>query len=200
MQNRGRLTEWNEERGFGFVTSLDDSSRAFVHISAFPRDMRRPRALDLLTYQTRHDDRGRLQAIDVRFMTQVRSRDATPSLAATRHEVPMWIPLAVLAVVLLGTLVFSIGLAAGLFVGYVVMSATTFVAYAMDKSSAQAGRFRTQESALHLLEIAGGWPGALIAQRLLRHKTKKQPFQIVFWACAALNVIGVIAIALSSRS
>jgi uncharacterized membrane protein YsdA (DUF1294 family) len=40
---------------------------------------------------------------------------------------------------------------------------------------------------LHLFALAGGWPGALIAQRLLRHKTKKQSFQVVFWATVALN-------------
>jgi len=33
----------------------------------------------------------------------------------------------------------------------------------------------------------GGWPGALVAQQKLRHKTKKQPFRTVFWATVVMN-------------
>lgn len=113
-------------------------------------------------------------------------------------EIPLWPSLGALVLVLIGAFEMNRGLASGLVVGYVVMSAVTFLAYAADKSAAQAGRFRTQESALHLLEIVGGWPGALIAQRLLRHKTRKQSFQIAYWTCVALNMIGVIFITVNS--
>ena len=37
------------------------------------------------------------------------------------------------------------------------------------------------EAQLHLLELLGGWPGALLAQRRLRHKCSKRSYQIVFW-------------------
>lgn len=59
--------------------------------------------------------------------------------------------------------------------------------YALDKSAAKAGSFRTQESTLHLLALVGGWPGAMIAQQTLRHKTKKQSFRAVFWMTVLLN-------------
>lgn len=67
----------------------------------------------------------------------------------------------------------------------------TFVTYAMDKSAAQSGRWRTPEKHLHLLSLAGGWPGAWCAQQWLRHKSSKQDFRAVYWAtvvvhCAAL--------------
>ena len=74
MRKRGRITEWNDERGFGFVTALDDESRAFVHISAFPSALRRPMALDLISYETTHDDRGRLQAMSVQFLLPSRTK------------------------------------------------------------------------------------------------------------------------------
>ena len=48
-----------------------------------------------------------------------------------------------------------------------------------------------QVDALHLLGIIGGWPGALLAQRLLRHKNSKQSFQVVFWITVLLNCAGV---------
>ncbi|PKO61660.1 MAG: DUF1294 domain-containing protein, partial [Betaproteobacteria bacterium HGW-Betaproteobacteria-17] len=48
-------------------------------------------------------------------------------------------------------------------------------------------RWRTQESTLHLFALAGGWPGALAAQKLLRHKSSKPSFQFVFWVTVILN-------------
>ena len=56
----------------------------------------------------------------------------------------------------------------------------TFVTYAMDKSAAQSGRWRTSEKHLHLLSLAGGWPGAWCAQQWLRHKSSKQEFRAVY--------------------
>ena len=70
---------------------------------------------------------------------------------------------------------------------YFVVSLLTFVIYALDKSAAKKGAWRTQESTLHLLSLAGGWPGALIAQHKLRHKSKKQSFRLVFWVTVFLN-------------
>jgi uncharacterized membrane protein YsdA (DUF1294 family)/cold shock CspA family protein len=198
---RGRLTEWNDERGFGFVTSLDDESRAFVHVSEFPHESRRPQILDLITYETRHDDRGRLQARDVQFLAPVRSAYSASLPSSSRisagRELPLAIPFVALCAVILIGLIVRTSVAAWFLLGYVVMSLVTFAAYAADKSAAARGRFRTQESALHLLELAGGWPGALIAQRVLRHKTKKQSYQIAFWVCVALN-LGALAFALST--
>jgi uncharacterized membrane protein YsdA (DUF1294 family) len=66
-------------------------------------------------------------------------------------------------------------------------SLLTFIMYAWDKSAAKSGEWRTQESTLHLMSLAGGWPGALIAQQKLRHKTKKQSFRLVFWVTVLLN-------------
>ena len=70
---------------------------------------------------------------------------------------------------------------------YLGASAATFAAYARDKSAARNGRWRVQERTLHGLALVGGWPGAVVAQRFLRHKSQKQSFQVVFWATVALN-------------
>jgi hypothetical protein len=37
----------------------------------------------------------------------------------------------------------------------------------------------------------GGWPGALVAQETLRHKSKKASFRIVFWATVLINCAGL---------
>jgi uncharacterized membrane protein YsdA (DUF1294 family) len=62
-----------------------------------------------------------------------------------------------------------------------VVNALTYWTYARDKQRAQAGEWRVSEARLHLLELLGGWPGALLAQRRLRHKCSKGSFQFVFW-------------------
>lgn len=69
-----------------------------------------------------------------------------------------------------------------------ILSAITYVVYALDKHAAQTGRWRTQETTLHLLELLGGWPGAWVAQQTLRHKSRKPGYRVVFWTMVVLHV------------
>jgi uncharacterized membrane protein YsdA (DUF1294 family) len=71
--------------------------------------------------------------------------------------------------------------------GSLLMSALAFIAYALDKSAAKNNRWRTPERTLHWLALLGGWPGALLAQRVLRHKSKKTAFLLVFWLTVLIN-------------
>ena len=79
---------------------------------------------------------------------------------------------------------------------YLVASAVCFVAYAIDKSAAVAGRRRISERMLLLLGFACGWPGAVVAQQTLRHKTQKVSFRSAFRGSVALNI--AVFVALSS--
>ena len=79
---------------------------------------------------------------------------------------------------------------------YLVASLVCFMAYTFDKSAARAGRWRISENTLLLLGLLGGWPGAIVAQQLLRHKTAKKPFQRAFWATVVLNVAVFVALSL----
>jgi cold shock CspA family protein len=67
MEQQGRLTQWNDARGFGFITPLSDGPRIFVHISQFQQRNRRPCLNDQLTYSIGRDEQGRLRAKEVRY-------------------------------------------------------------------------------------------------------------------------------------
>ena len=71
---------------------------------------------------------------------------------------------------------------------YAGASALCFAFYAIDKSAARAGRERISESMLLSLGVVGGWPGAIVAQQLFRHKTAKRSFRIRFWISVIANV------------
>lgn len=77
--------------------------------------------------------------------------------------------------------------AAWLIGGWLLLCGVTALAYARDKRAARQAGPRTPEHVLQWLALAGGWPGALLAQRALRHKTRKRSFQFAFWACVVLH-------------
>lgn len=71
---------------------------------------------------------------------------------------------------------------------YVAASIVCFAMYALDQAAAKAGRWRTSENMLLMLGLACGWPGAMVAQTLLRHKANKPSFKMRFWATVVLNI------------
>lgn len=78
---------------------------------------------------------------------------------------------------------------------YAVLSVVTFVVFAHDKRAAKRGRRRVPERTLHALELACGWPGAILAMRLLRHKSAKRPYRAVLMAIITIHVIAWGALA-----
>ena len=86
-------------------------------------------------------------------------------------------------------------MAVAIYLGVVaVMSVVCFIAYGLDKRRAMLDGPRISERSLHWLEFCGGWPGAIVAQRQFRHKTRKLSFQLVFWLVVALHV-GLVGVA-----
>lgn len=75
------------------------------------------------------------------------------------------------------------------FVAYLTLSIVTIAAYALDKSAARRGSRRIPESTLHVIALAGGWPGAMYAQQALHHKTVKRSFRRVFRATIVGNCL-----------
>ena len=75
-----------------------------------------------------------------------------------------------------------------------VLSLVAFVFYGFDKRRARTDGRRVPEKTLHLLALLGGWPGALMGQRVFRHKTQKLSYRIVFWLCVMLHMVIVAGV------
>lgn len=75
---------------------------------------------------------------------------------------------------------------------FLLAGVITYALYAKDKAAAMVGSWRVSENTLHIAALLFGWPGALIAQKRLRHKTKKQSFRIFFWMTVLIN-LGCVA-------
>ena len=184
MRYQGRITRWNDDRGFGFITPNGGGDDLFMHVRALTGWRVRPAGGELVTYGKAADARGRPCAVDVRRV------DMRPARAAVRSTSPghgVWWLLGGFLAALVGAVVLGrlpqIVLAACL-----AMSVLTLAMYGLDKSAAKQGKWRTPEQTLHLLALAGGWPGALVAQQQLRHKSSKASFQRVFWVTVIVNV------------
>jgi uncharacterized membrane protein YsdA (DUF1294 family) len=78
----------------------------------------------------------------------------------------------------------------------VLINALAFGLFALDKRRAEARARRIPERTLLLAALAGGTPGAMAAQQLLRHKTRKQPFRTWLWLIWAVQAAGLAAFAL----
>lgn len=196
----GVLSRWNDDRGFGFIKPDDGGEKLFVHVSAFGPLERRPLAGDRVRFTAETDERGRTQAVaaDIEGVARAAAMPRSDGLARAeegRRGPQAWTVLDVLSigtlvtVLLLGLLVWE--MPSWVLVLYGGMSAAAGLLYWSDKRNATTGGWRTPESTLHVVALAGGWPGAIIAQRWLRHKTLKSSFRIVFWSTVALNLLAL---------
>ncbi len=110
-----------------------------------------------------------------------------PAVPLHRFDAPSAVMLAAFATAY-ASVAFIRGLPLWTHLLYAGASLLCFALYAADKGAARAGRDRISESTLLSLGLVGGWPGAIVAQQALRHKTVKRAFRIRFWLSVAANV------------
>ncbi|WP_278959575.1 DUF1294 domain-containing protein [Aquipseudomonas alcaligenes] len=208
MERRGVLKSWNDGKGFGFIQPEGGGEPLFVHISAMRGDSR-PQVGDNVLYVAGRDAQGRPRAQHMRHAGLSLDRPAirrkpvaarqpaggNPPKSSRRADAARIRDLPLKLLILAGLCLLPAWgslalLAQGVWWGalaYPLVSLFSFCQYWLDKQHAQKGRWRTPENSLHIAELAGGWPGALLAQQVFRHKTRKASFQLVFWAIVALH-------------
>lgn len=193
MKYKGKITRWNDDKGFGFVEPNGGGDLVFVHIKAFVGKPRRPADGDSVVYEKKQQKDGRFRAVNIHYASETQ-----PPRQITGHSRQLGRTVTWLFGGFLILATFTGRLQLEILAGYVVVSLITFLAYAWDKSAARNQRWRTRESSLHLLALCGGWPGAFYAQNRLRHKFKKAPFLRLFWLTVALN-LGAFSWLMSDR-
>ena len=187
MRYVGRITDWNDEKGYGFVAPNGGGDRAFVHIKAFERVSRRPVGGQLISYELATDEQGRFKAAGIRFVALRPKKDVSSNRAAWPRKV-----IGAAFLVLLALAWLSSRMPLAVLLAYAGASLVALVLYGADKSAAENNRWRTPESTLHVVALLGGWPGALIAQGIFRHKSKKAEFQTIFWTTVVLNCAALL--------
>lgn len=194
MRLQGRLSDWDDKRGFGYITPNGGGERAWMHISAWQGRGSRPANGDQLTYQVKTNPKGRPTAEAVKpARSTARPRNSVHKGQPGKGS-QAWRILIGLFVLSAQVSVGALSLLPWWLVGAALASsALTWAAYGLDKRAAQQDQRRTPEATLQLLGLLGGWPGALIAQGQFRHKTAKFSFQAQFWVCVVVNVLAVLA-------
>ncbi len=234
MRVEGKVIQWDDAKGYGFIAPSAGGSKIFVHARAFGLRSRRPFVGERVSYEVGLDGQGKSRAMNVRSLEPKpapagpapggggthgagaagaarsgagraaggaaagragpagpRAAGAAPAAgnagSSTASNAELWLIPVFASLVLLTHLAWPLPHA--LWGVYMAMSLATFIVYALDKRAAKLGQWRVKENTLHGLALLCGWPGALLAQHLLRHKSAKPSFRRFFWLSTALNIL-----------
>lgn len=186
MRQDGKLIQWDQAKGYGFIAPAAGGPKLFVHIKAFGPRAAPPSVGESLNFDIGADAQGKPRALKVR-----NAAVPSPVPPKLRHRngqlwlVPVFAAFYLFVQVRWPLPPFVWGT-------YMAMSLATFIVYFGDKRAARLGQARVSETTLHGLALACGWPGALLAQQLLRHKTASPSFLTRFWLTVAVNVLAFI--------
>ena len=197
-EQNGILVNWDDARGFGFIEPDLGGPQVFVHAKAFVGiggrgALGRPEVGMRLRFVVESTPDGKKRAQRVSILKVVRQRRSAYPSGSAQWGTASYFALLGFALIYLfvGALWAVPNWVAGWYAGW---SLICFLAYAWDKAAARSDRRRTPEDTLHGLALIGGWPGALVAQQVLRHKSAKTAFRRLFWLTVLLNVVAFVGL------
>ena len=145
---KGKITSWNEGKGFGFITPNEGDKQIFVHIKAFNNRKKIPAINQVVTFTLSTDKQGRACAEKVTRAGEVLSKKTKKGSSSFAVFVP------IIFAVFVGVSALTNNIEFLIFPFYLAISLFTFILYAVDKSAAKKGAWRTQESTLHLFSFS----------------------------------------------
>jgi uncharacterized membrane protein YsdA (DUF1294 family)/cold shock CspA family protein len=192
MRKQGRLKSWNDKKGFGFIANPSGGADTFIHISAFKKRNVRPVINQTIIFTPSKDEQGRPRATLAElkdFNNFVSVKTASVNFAMGFKAKLLIAGSAGFMMIVLALVLFN---RLPLFVLYLysILSIVSIAFYQIDKFAAQQGHWRTTEKFLQLLSLIGGWPGAIVMQQLLKHKSKKLSFRLKHFVMVAINLLG----------
>ncbi|QDZ26600.1 cold shock and DUF1294 domain-containing protein [Noviherbaspirillum sp. UKPF54] len=189
MRFQGTLTKWNDERGFGFIRPDGGRQDVFVNIKSFPKGHDRPTDGARLSFEVVAEKDGKKRATSV---TYLRAKDANRSGVSHGNKTYPWPVLSIVTLagfpVLYLFATWQWGVSWYVLAAYFGLSLAAMFMYWLDKGAAEAGAWRIPEANLLFVAMAGGWPGATLAQQFLRHKSKKTEFRLAHWFVTFFNI------------
>lgn len=183
MRMQGKVIEWQDGKGFGMIEPIDGTPALFFHENFLLSPTRRPQVGDSVYFVIAMNSEGKRRAERVSLVNKRRSKQVDNLFDI------VYITLASLFFLCLGVFVSQQKLSPVVAFVYLFVSLLTFFLYWHDKRKAKNDGWRTPEKTLHLCSLTGGWPGALIAQRILHHKSQKRSFQLIFATTILCNLV-----------
>lgn len=139
MRYQGKITNWKDDKGFGFISPKDGGNPVFIHIKSFSNRKLRPVVTDDVTYELVTDQTGRVRAEKALFVDSGLPDDfSNINFPATQL-------LTIIFIVFVTALTFAGKISYAVPDLYLVTSIVALSAYALDKSAAQSNRWRTPE-------------------------------------------------------
>lgn len=185
MRLKGKVIKWQNNKGFGFIEPNNGLPDLFLHESCLLNQSRRPVVGDEVSFEITTTPEGKQRAERILFRGERDLRKLDKLFDV------FYSSLSFAFLICIGVLVFLKKLDPIILVLYLSISLITFLLYRHDKIKAKKHEWRTPEKKLHLFSLIGGWPGALIAQRRLHHKSRKQSFRVVFFLTVIVNISAI---------
>lgn len=195
----GIIKSWKSDKGFGFIQPNTGGKDIFIHIRDLKHKDYQPQEGDSVSFKIVADKDGKIRAYDAAIQGVPISRQHPrnkPTRNTSQQRRVLDTGIGVLFVYFIAALPFLFSVLMIIqrmdflpFFIYALMSFLTFFVYAIDKTKAHKNLWRIPEQTMHLFELLGGWPGALITQRTIRHKNKKTSFQIIFWIIVITHLV-----------
>jgi uncharacterized membrane protein YsdA (DUF1294 family)/cold shock CspA family protein len=191
---KGKLVMWNDQKGFGFIRPNESDDDFFVHISAFKQGMpRRPLLNDSVQFQAEEREGKRRALFAVVENLELAPEPLKPGQFELNPKRRSWLVNLLIALpLLLSGYLLLITQNPVPFMAYWFLSLITMYLYGTDQAHAVTHQRRIPEGWLHLLELLGGWPGALMAQNDFRHKTRMSTYLVIQRGIIALHLIAWI--------